>query len=318
MYAQAVKIIHSLSDFVGLIEQMRVFEKSDLFNDPHLFFRGQSNVNYQIQPSIGRYLNNGILEPLQFTFFEQSLIQRAKSEYPLQFGDDLLPFALLAKLQHYGIPTRLLDITSNAFVALFFACINSENDGEVIVFQTENLELGFEPEINALADTCEIHAGENDMSFTRFWEIAKRQKYYKFPSSTTDRNFDYETLRESLEEKHASAKFYPRFVLPQQLTQRQKNQGSLFILFPNAPMGGSDSPGIGDKIESIEKDSSIVKERVIIPQNVKSQLIEDLTLFGIGETLLFPEDVDRGCNQIVREYRDRLMRSTIGGHNTVG
>ncbi len=318
MSARAVKIIHSLSDFVGLVEQMRIFEKSDLFSDPHLFFRGQSNVDYKIQPSIGRYINNGVFEPLQFTFFEQSLIQRAKSEYPQQFGDDLLPFALLAKLQHYGIPTRLLDITLNAIVALFFACISSENDGEVIVFQTENLELGFEPEINALADTCEIHAGENDMSYTRFWEIAKRQKYYKFPSSYLDRNLDDETLRESPEEKYAKTKFYPRFVLPQQLTQRQKNQGSLFILFPNAPMDWGDAPGIGDKIEPIVKDSSIVKDRILIPQNIKSQLIADLTLFGIGESLLFPEDIDRGCNQIVREYRDRLMRSTIGCHNTVG
>lgn len=312
------KSISSLSEYVSLIEQASTREKSDLFRDPHVFFRGQSNKEYQLLPSLGRYVNQDALEPLQFTFFERDLILRAKIEYPTLFTNDLLPFMLIAKMQHYGIPTRLLDITSNALVALFFACSSMDFDGEVIVFQTDNVELGFDSEINALADTCNIHAGDNDMSYSRFWEIARRQRYYLARHSINEQIQDDDILRDLPGEKSARASFRPRFVVPQQLTYRQKNQGSLFILFPNAPIHWLDTPGIGDKIDPIEKDSSFVKQRIIIPKNIKEKLIVDLSMLGIEETQLFPEDIDKGCSQIVREYRDRLLRTTGECHDCVG
>ena len=93
-----------------------------------LFFRGHSKKSFSLQPSI--YRNAGLISN------EASMLKELILRCPNDFAGGISTFETLVKMQHYGLPTRLLDITSNPLAALHFACDTHEedDDGKVIVF----------------------------------------------------------------------------------------------------------------------------------------------------------------------------------------
>jgi hypothetical protein len=129
-------IIASLSDFFAVFHSL-------LEPGKEFWFRGHDRVNYRLAPSALRYNEEkdreralGLVADMR-RFLEMKLIR------PPADDDDL---GWMQVAQHYGLPTRLLDWTKNAAVALFFACSNDlDSDGLVVILSPIELNQAVDP-----------------------------------------------------------------------------------------------------------------------------------------------------------------------------
>ncbi len=122
--------INTVAEFANALGQFPL-SKSDV-----RLFRGHDNKSYRMVPGVYR-------EPI-LVKNENNLIRECVIRCPDQFPAALPFFEVLVKLQHYGLPTRLLDLTANALAALFFACQGKPDIlGEVIVLDISKKELKY-------------------------------------------------------------------------------------------------------------------------------------------------------------------------------
>lgn len=107
---------------------------NDILKDRLIYFRGQSNTEFNsVTPSLYR---NKELFINENSIFLESTLASANS----LTGKSI--FEQLALLQHYGQATRILDITSNLLVALFFAVSdNMDKDGEIYLYDFKEANL---------------------------------------------------------------------------------------------------------------------------------------------------------------------------------
>nr|WP_297309945.1 FRG domain-containing protein [uncultured Flavobacterium sp.] len=92
---------------------------NELSNNSSLYFRGHSNHEYELKPTIARTNKNLLAQ-------EHKIYRDTILNSPQQFsGKNTIES--LTFMQHFGIPTRILDITENPLVALYFACLDSKN-----------------------------------------------------------------------------------------------------------------------------------------------------------------------------------------------
>ena len=103
------------------------------------FFRGHEDERFELKPSLLRKSPEG---EWQYMLSEDRLCKELLIAHYDEFQADEFCFDRLVRMQHYGLPTRLLDISGNPLIALFFACNGSPTltnvDGEVIVFRVSS------------------------------------------------------------------------------------------------------------------------------------------------------------------------------------
>ena len=109
-----VKFIESLEAYISLIERLRANRGGDLW------YRGCGKVTHTLKSSLYRHKQSKTIEDLML--LEKNLIARFQQR-SIPFHSRALtdPWEWLFLMQHYGVPTRLLDWSESPLMALFFA-----------------------------------------------------------------------------------------------------------------------------------------------------------------------------------------------------
>lgn len=105
-----------IPDISSLIATLNGFENSYIF-------RGQSDASWHLESSLERAIGPAWSQERARKFEEFSLLQ-FKSKFHLYDTENVQPqtkLSWLSLMQHYGIPTRLIDFTESPYIALYFA-----------------------------------------------------------------------------------------------------------------------------------------------------------------------------------------------------
>lgn len=315
--------VNSLEDFVRVIEEINRGNNKKSLCENTLLFRGQTNIDYELIPSIARENKNG--DPL--IYLEQIMIAKAIGKRPDIFFEEEYAVNLLVKLQHFGLPTRLLDVTYNSLVALYFACGNPKEasgpDGAVYVFAPgnnpfNNIKFFYNRDIQIISQMYKMGALASTDILEYFdlinfdWEKTSYVSEYS-KAIYADSSYYLENLIQNIR--------VPNFVSPVELSERQKRQQGAFIIFPNeienVDVHPKEHPAaleehnslarISNRLVKLEKDDNSIISIIRIPYNVKQEILQSLKVFGITTEFLFPDSVDVICSSIKASAENQLL-----------
>lgn len=313
------KHINSVAEYIEAVKN-RPGEQDKHIAHPRYVYRGHSDTGYPLQPSIERDDFDASLEA--------RLIEMARNKRPDIFKtDDKL--SLLAKIQHYGLPTRLLNFTDNPLVALYFACHNTEKDGEVLEFEEQVYRTG---------------AGlpaYTSLTFIEPWNSEDKDSYRSICEGLINRFFSYDFQKQlilslvgnvsrvgiTVENWHARICNEPWFiewermvyrgflnnelqwkilaallrspllVEAQETLERQRLQQGMYLLIPNEVVEEEGQYVIKPNLPKLNVKNSNIGH-MIIKSESKTEILKELDLIGINEGFLFGDSIDHVCAQI--------------------
>jgi hypothetical protein len=231
-------------------------------------YRGHADDKYILEPSLFR--------KKEHQRDEKNILRELISIQPNEFRDDKSVFEQLVRMQHYSLPTRLLDITYNPIVALYFTCLDSpRKDGEFLSFSMQKSSIKYfdsdtvscvanlsnltdrqRNEIRAMSDSGTLNNGDTGLRLLHF--IKAEKPYFLAKIELSDLYGVYA-------------------VKPKRTNQRILAQQGAFFIF-------------GLKSQLLDtNDFGIEVFRTKVPASAKKGILRELDGININASTLFPE-----------------------------
>lgn len=274
-------------------------------NNKDCFFRGQSDASWGLVTSLeraGGMSSHGEMS----TLLECMRGGTNYLESPVPGFQDY--YEWLCIMQHYGAPTRLLDVSRSAFIALFFAICDLQTDNDACLW-CFNPALSFHRFYN---DISEVY-GKGQPDFTpTFMEnetvgIALANAYIDKSNNINNINFPekLKIKREEVIKRHSQGGIL--ILPPQRQTKRSLAQQGEFLFPINLEMtfeqnllgmiGQATSSKHFDFVENnfspyVSRYSGVypfLVEKYIIPHALRHKFLYELKHMNISYKTLFPD-----------------------------
>ena len=281
--------VRNLSEFISFIQTIKDVEcKGDdnqviSFKQKGVYYRGQPDIKQELRPGLFRKKDGNNIVGKEYELLQQA--QRI-AYYELSKCNTYTEKLII--LQHYGLLTRLLDITFNPLIALYFACLDCFDKKEA----------------NGV-----VYCGHiNDTSQDAVETVSKMA----FLLKDYNTEFSLEVLRKYLPSNENESVLLkslcmPHYVYPPLNNSRITSQNGAFLI---APFLKKDRDNNFIKIREYEfeignGDKLFYNNRAIIPYDKKNTILEELTEFGIDEGSIYPE----------LDYKLRVINNNVNTSN---
>ena len=115
-----VKRVDSLEEYISHVEKLRAKRTK------RLWYRGCGNATHKLQPSLYRHAKHKTID--EILVLEKELLARFRQRsIPFHSRPMADEWEWLFLMQHYGVPTRLLDWSESPLMALFFAVTSASH-----------------------------------------------------------------------------------------------------------------------------------------------------------------------------------------------
>ena len=297
--------IKSVSDLIKRCLEIRSRDE-----DRILYFRGERDYRWELRPSVMRRSQGG---GSKLRENEGAMLLDLKTSRPEDFSDTGSAFEQLVLAQHYGIKTRLLDVSRNPCVALFSACDERETsgkaqdnsmDGQMHVFAVpKDMIKPFDSDtVSVIANLARLDVGYQDLLLGWNGEDTKRRysvdKIQHVYSKALRRIYHFIREEKSHFERLIDpTDFYRVFVVePKQSFDRIRAQEGAFIV------SAFHERFERDEILASTSDLPIYDHDILtVPRNSKPGILEELDLLNFRRETLYP-GLDEMSSAITQRY----------------